>query len=42
MNANYIVDALGNFMKVFKQKRPKMEARDWWFHRAMLLCTPPQ
>jgi hypothetical protein len=32
VNANYIVEALGKFLKVFRQKRPEMAARDWWFH----------
>jgi hypothetical protein len=31
VNANYIVEALGKFLKVFKQKRPEMVAGDWWF-----------
>jgi histone-lysine N-methyltransferase SETMAR len=32
VNANYIVEALGKFLKVFRQKRPEMAAGDWWFH----------
>ena len=32
VNAAYIVKALASFMKNFKQKRPYMAARDWWFH----------
>jgi hypothetical protein len=32
VNANYIVDALGKFLKTFKQKRLDMAARNWWFH----------
>jgi hypothetical protein len=32
VNANYIVDALGKFLKIFKQKRLEMAAGDWWFH----------
>jgi hypothetical protein len=32
LNASYIVDAVGKFLKVFKQKRPAMVAGDWWFH----------
>jgi hypothetical protein len=28
VNAKYIVDALGKFLKVFKQNRPEMAARD--------------
>jgi hypothetical protein len=31
-NANYTVDAMGKFLKVFNQKRLVMEAGDWWFH----------
>ncbi len=31
VNANYIVDALGKFLKIFKQKRLDMAARDWQF-----------
>jgi histone-lysine N-methyltransferase SETMAR len=30
--AMYIVEALGKFLKVFKQKRPEMAARNWWFY----------
>jgi histone-lysine N-methyltransferase SETMAR len=32
VNVKYIVDALGRFLKVFKQKRPDMVAGAWWFH----------
>ena len=32
VNANYIVGALGNFMKYFKKKRPEMAAGEWFFH----------
>jgi hypothetical protein len=32
VNAKYIVDALGKFLKGFKQKRPKVVAWDWRFH----------
>jgi histone-lysine N-methyltransferase SETMAR len=32
VTASYIVEALGKFLKVFKQKRPEMAAGDWWFH----------
>jgi hypothetical protein len=39
VNAKYIVDALGKFLKVFKQKRLEMVAGDWWF--PMRLFTPP-
>jgi hypothetical protein len=31
VNVNYIVDSLGKFLKIFKQKRLEMAARDWWF-----------
>ncbi len=30
--AIYIVEALGKFLKIFKQKRLEMAAREWWFH----------
>ncbi len=30
--ASYIVEALGKFLKVFRQKRAEMVAGDWWFH----------
>jgi hypothetical protein len=32
MNARYIMEALGKFMKIFRKKRPVMAARDWMFH----------
>jgi hypothetical protein len=32
MNARYIMEALGKFMKIFRKKRPVMTARDWMFH----------
>jgi hypothetical protein len=32
VNANYIVDALGKFLKVFKQKRLLMVAGGLWFY----------
>jgi histone-lysine N-methyltransferase SETMAR len=32
VTTNYIVEALGNFLKVFRQKRPEMAAGNWWFH----------
>ena len=32
VNSDYIVKALGSFLKNFRKKRPKMAARDWWFH----------
>jgi hypothetical protein len=38
--AKYIMDALGRFLKVFKQKRREMVARR--STRTMLQCTPPQ
>jgi histone-lysine N-methyltransferase SETMAR len=32
VNAKYIVEALSNFMKIFKKKRPIMAAADWFLH----------
>jgi hypothetical protein len=32
VNANYIVEALGMFIKILRKKRPQMEAGDWLFH----------
>jgi hypothetical protein len=32
VNATYIVEALGNFMKIFKKKRPIMAAGEWFLH----------
>lgn len=32
VNANYIVEALGRFMKIFKEKRPITAAGDWFLH----------
>jgi hypothetical protein len=32
VNARYIVQALGKFMKIFRKKRLEMVARDWLFH----------
>jgi hypothetical protein len=32
VTASYIVEALGKFLKVFRQKRPEMATGDWWFH----------
>jgi hypothetical protein len=32
VNADYILEALGNFMKIFKKKRPITAAGDWFFH----------
>jgi hypothetical protein len=29
VNANYIVEALGTFMKILRKKRPQIVARDW-------------
>jgi hypothetical protein len=40
MNASYIVEALGKFLKVFKQKRSDMAAETGGFTGIMLLCTP--
>jgi hypothetical protein len=40
VNAKYIVDALCKFLKVLKQKRPEMTARNWWFHFDKALFTP--
>ncbi len=30
VNAKYIVEALGNFIKIFKKKRPILAAGDWF------------
>ena len=32
VNANYILEVLGKFMKIFKQKRPITAAGEWFFH----------
>jgi histone-lysine N-methyltransferase SETMAR len=32
VNANYIVKALGTFMKHLKKKRPEMVSKEWFFH----------
>jgi histone-lysine N-methyltransferase SETMAR len=32
VNANYIIEALGTFMKILRNKRPQIVARDWLFH----------
>jgi hypothetical protein len=32
VNGNYIVEALGTFMKILRKKRPQMVAGDWLFH----------
>jgi histone-lysine N-methyltransferase SETMAR len=32
INATYIVKVLGIFLKKFRQKRPEMAARQWFFH----------
>jgi histone-lysine N-methyltransferase SETMAR len=32
VNASYIVEALGTFMKILRKKRPEMVAGDWMFH----------
>ena len=32
VNADYIVGALGSFMKIFKKKRPVIAQQEWFFH----------
>jgi len=32
VNANYIMDALGKFLKIYKQKRPKVASLEQFFH----------
>jgi hypothetical protein len=32
VNAKHIVEAMGRFLKVFKQKRPEMATGAWWFY----------
>ena len=32
VNANYILEALGKSMKIFRQKRPVMSEQEWFFH----------
>ena len=32
VNANYIMDALGKFLKIFKKKRPEVASQEWFFH----------
>jgi hypothetical protein len=32
VNASYILEALGTFMKILSKKRPEMVAGDWMFH----------
>jgi histone-lysine N-methyltransferase SETMAR len=32
VNANYIVKALGTFMKHLRKKRPEMVSQEWFFH----------
>jgi histone-lysine N-methyltransferase SETMAR len=32
VNANYILKALGTFMKHLKKKRPEMVSKEWFFH----------
>jgi histone-lysine N-methyltransferase SETMAR len=32
VNANYIVEALGSFLKILRKKRPQMVTGDWLFH----------
>jgi hypothetical protein len=41
VNANYIVDVLGKFLKVFKQKRPAIVAGMWRFHWNNAQCILP-
>jgi hypothetical protein len=41
LNANYIVDAMGKLLKVFKHKRPVMRLWIGGFIGIILLCTPP-
>jgi hypothetical protein len=41
VNANYIVKAMGMFMKILRKKRPQMVAGDWLFIGIMLRFTPP-
>jgi hypothetical protein len=40
VNTNYIMDVQGKFLKVFKQKRLVMAARDWWFRDNVPMHTP--
>ncbi len=32
VNAMFIIEALTRFLRIFKQKKPEMAARDLWFH----------
>jgi hypothetical protein len=32
LNASYIVESLGTFMKILTKKRPEMVVGDWMFH----------
>jgi hypothetical protein len=32
VNANYIVKAMGTFMKHLRKKRPEMVSQEWFFH----------
>ena len=32
MTADYIIEALTTFLKVFKKKRPEMSRGEWFFH----------
>jgi hypothetical protein len=32
VSATYIVEALSNFMKIFKKKRPIMASGEWYLH----------
>jgi hypothetical protein len=31
LRSSYITEAITLFLRVSKQKRPSLEARDWWF-----------
>ncbi len=39
MNATYIVEALGSFMKILKKKRPGIAAREWFLHWVQTAAT---
>ncbi len=32
VNGDYVIDVLGRFLKVFKQKRPEMAKKTWFLH----------
>jgi hypothetical protein len=40
MNANCIMEALGKFLKIFKQKRPEMRSGTGGSTGIILRCTP--